>query len=169
MPDAHIELRKIKRASYAVAAAIFIGAILLAVGVTEGTSWMWITGLVLMFVFLVYGIPLVWLRNSERRKTFRLCLFLLEHESTTVTTAAGSIGTSEQETLEKVKWLLSHGYLPDYVINDGCIVQARLVDPNMQEHTAVCPNCAASFKYVGRIGQCPYCGDYYPPNTRKAQ
>lgn len=146
---------------------ILIGAACIVFGIIKGTIALWISGIVIIFVFSIYGIPFIWLRNIERKKTFRLGAFVLEHESITFDLLAGSIGVSENVATEKVRWLLTNGYLPGYIISGNSVLLSRLVDPNLQEHAAECPNCGASFTYVGKIGQCPYCGDYYPPNTKK--
>lgn len=167
LPDAKEDLKKINRLSYAIAALITVGVLLIVYGASEGITGCWIAGLVIVFVFALYGIPLVWLRNSERRKTLRIAVFIKEHEANTIEMVSGSMGISDDAAWDKVRWLLEHGYLPGYVINGNRIVLSKLIDPEQQEHSAVCPNCGASFRYVGRIGQCPYCGDHYPPNTRE--
>lgn len=163
------EIKKVNRPAYILAAIILIGVLCIIVGFVNGTSSLWIAGLVITFVFAFYGIPLIFIRNSERRKTFRLGAFILAHENNTIEMLTGCIGSDENTVMEKVRWLLANGYLPGYIINGNSVILSKLVDPNLQEHSAVCPNCGASFTYVGRIGQCPYCGDYYPPNTNKQQ
>ena len=152
---------------YLLILIIMVGVACIVLGIINGTAALWIGGIIIIFIFSIYGIPLIWLRNSERKKTFRLGAFILEHESMTFPMIAGSIGVSENVAIDKVRWLLTNGYLPGYIISGNSVLLSKLVDPNLQEHSAVCPNCGASFTYVGRIGQCPYCGDYYSPNTKK--
>ncbi len=161
------ELKKLNRPLYLLALVILIGVACIVLGIMKGIDALWIGGIIIIFLFSIYGIPLIWLRNIERKKTFRLGAFVLEHESMTFDLLAGSIGVPVNVAMEKVRWLLTNGYLPGYIISGNSVLLSKLVDPNLQEHTAVCPNCGASFTYVGRIGQCPYCGDYYPPNTKK--
>ena len=133
----------------------------------KGILFLWIAGIVVMFLFLVFGIPLVWVRNSERRTNLRIAVFILGYDDCTIEMISGSCGISVNEAWGKVKWALNAGYLPGYVINGTHVCLAKLLDPNLQEHAVECPNCGASFTYVGKIGQCPYCGDYYPPQNRK--
>lgn len=161
------ELKKINRPLYILSLIILIGAVCIVAGIIKGITALWISGIVIIFLFSIYGIPIVWLRNIEKKKKFRMGEFILEHESTPLSMLAGSVGVSESVALDNVRWLLTNGYLPGYIIDGNTVTLSKLVDPNMQEHTAICPNCGASFTYVGKIGQCPYCGDYYPPNTHK--
>ena len=153
MEDARQALNKLNMLMYFMFALIGVGAAMIIVGVMKGILFLWIAGIVVMFLFLVFGIPLVWVRNSERRTNLRIAVFIL--------------GISVNEAWGKVKWALNAGYLPGYVINGTHVCLAKLLDPNLQEHAVECPNCGASFTYVGKIGQCPYCGDYYPPQNKK--
>lgn len=163
------ELKKVNRPIYILTLIILIGAVCIIAGIISGTTALWIAGLVIAFVFAFYGIPLIWMRNSERRKALRLGAFILEHETNTIEMLTGCIGVDENSVMDKVRWLLANGFIPGYVISGNSVVLSKLLDPNLQEHTAVCPNCGASFTYIGKIGQCPYCGDYYPPNTRNSK
>jgi hypothetical protein len=167
MEDARQALKKLNMLMYIMFALIAVGAIMIFIGVMKGILALWIIGIVVMFLFLVFGVPLVWVRNSERRTNLRIAVFILGYDDCTIEMISGSCGISVNEAWGKVKWALNAGYLPGYVINGTHVCLAKLLDPNLQEHAVECPNCGASFTYVGKIGQCPYCGDYYPPQNKK--
>ncbi|MCQ2079285.1 MAG: hypothetical protein MJZ38_04435 [archaeon] len=167
MADAKKELRTVMMSLYVVILIAIIGIALAILGGVKGLGGTWlfcmIGGIMLAFFGLIFGVPLVWLRNAERRKSLRAAVIILNNERTQISVLASSVGCSDAEARNKAVWALNNGYLPGYVISGDEVLLSRLLDPNQMEHSASCPNCGASFKYVGKIGQCPYCGDYYPP------
>ena len=167
MADAKKELGKVMMTLYIII-AIFAVCIVWAIyeAAVLGDFIMMIPGLVIGFMTLVFGVPLIWLRNSERRIDLRLAVIALQNERTAFSVLAGSVGCSDAEARERIVWCLNNGYLPGYVISGNEVLLSKLMDPNLQEHAVECPNCGASFTYVGKIGQCPYCGDYYPPQKK---
>ena len=173
MPDAKKELSKVMMSLYLIIALVIVGGVMAVVGITgldmdnmDYHLGLLIGGIMLAFMSAVFGIPLVWLRNTERRKTLRIAVLALSSERSQISILAGSVGCSDAEAREKVVWALNNGYLPGYVISGDEVLLSKLLDPNFQEHAVECPNCGASFTYVGKIGQCPYCGDYYPPRNK---
>ncbi len=163
MADARKELKTVMMSLYLIIILIAVGVILFVYGLMNDILGLIIAGPILAFFFAVFGIPLVWLRNSEKRINLRVACIVLESERTAFSVLAGSVGCSDAEARDKVVWCLNNGYLPGYVVSGQEVLLSKLMDPNLQEHAMECPNCGASFTYVGKIGQCPYCGDYYPP------
>lgn len=163
MADARKELKTVMMSLYLIIILIAVGVILFVYGLMNDILGLIIAGPILAFFFAVFGIPLIWLRNSEKRVNLRVACIVLESERTAFSVLAGSVGCSDAEARDKVVWCLNNGYLPGYVVSGQEVLLSKLMDPNLQEHAMECPNCGASFTYVGKIGQCPYCGDYYPP------
>lgn len=173
MPDAKKEFSKVMMTLYIIIALVAVGAIMAVVGGMgldmdnmDYHLGLLIGGIMLAFLSAVFGIPLVWLRNTERRKSLRIAVLILSSDRSSISVLAGSVGCSDADARNKVIWALNNGYLPGYVISGDEVMLAKLLDPNQQEHAVECPNCGASFTYIGKIGQCPYCGDYYPPQNK---
>ena len=91
MADAKKELSKVMMSLYII---IAIFAVCIAWAIYEaavlGDFIMMIPGLVIGFMTLVFGVPLVWLRNSERRINLRLAVIALQSERTAFSILAGS-------------------------------------------------------------------------------
>lgn len=171
MANAKKELRTVNLGLYVMIVIALFGIVLLAKGVSmgiiDGGSAYFFGGLFLTFFGLLFGVPIVWLVTSEKRKSLRIAVLILESERTKIQVLAGSTGISDNAAKSKIVWCIERGYLPGYVIVGDEVLLSRHVNPDLQEHVCECPNCNASFTYVGRIGQCPYCGDYYPPRNRQ--
>lgn len=155
--DAETALRRLRLVPAAAAAIIIAGIVLLAIGASEDTWGLLITGLIVAFFGIVFGIPLSWLFMSERRAALRIAMMASGPESTPLSVLAESTGAGIDETRGRAAWCIRKGYLDGYVIDGDGIVRA---DPSRREHAATCPNCHASFVFRGDIGQCPYCGEY---------
>lgn len=166
MADAKKELKTLMMPMYLVLALAVVGIILMVYGIMNEIIALIVVGPIMAFVPLVFIVPLVWIRNGERRINLRLAVIALQGERTAFSVLAGSVGCSDAEARERIVWCLNNGYLPGYVISGNEVLLSKLMDPNLQEHAVECPNCGASFTYVGKIGQCPYCGDYYPPQNK---
>ncbi|MCQ2085757.1 MAG: hypothetical protein MJZ21_06400 [archaeon] len=170
MADAEKALRKLKLPFFIMIVLAIIGVVLIVSGAMHGIHGagvaLLVIGVLLTFGSIVFGFPLTLVFSAEKKKTLRIAVIAKKSERTFLSVLAGSVGCSESEAKEKVLWCMSNGYLDGYMIHGNEVCLARLFDPNLQEHAAVCPNCGASFTYIGKIGQCPYCGDYYPPQNK---
>ena len=132
-----------------------------AISLNKGTIYAIMLAVGVIFIFSgIYGCPITWVQWSEKKRYQRLVQLITSRDSTTISTAAGSLGMKDGDALNDIKYCLEHGYLTGYMLRGDKVMLTSLIDPERETHAVKCGYCGATYEFQGRNGRCPYCGNF---------
>ena len=142
------------------------GILMIIFGFTKGMLYIAIPGIVLT-VAGFYVMPVLWINFGTRRYYETLHQQITVDGIRKISLLAEMNGKNAKQTAADIRYLISHRFLPRYVIleNEFLVDKEETQDfdayvARRQGGTAVvkCPSCGADVELVDGLGRCAYCG-----------
>lgn len=136
----------------------FVAAIpLIIISASGGIKWLLIVSIILA-AHGFYGTPMYWMAFASKKELSNILALIEVQKLRSVKDISQQTGKDIEYLSEKIRYLISNGYLTGYIFDGEAIKKFVPENEGPKMTNGVCPSCGAPVTLSDGEGQCEYCG-----------